>query len=212
MNKIISAALLISLWNCSEKREITRVEEGQANVVVNTYFDAYKKKDFEDQFTFTSKIDFKRKIAIETLLELGDQFYITKDSFAQIESDQFLESNAYFKPIKEKPVGLGFQEIGIVEDELSTVKDTMINDNEYLVVTYKNPVEIKKFQIKLTDTVYDFSFSKNIEKKFEGRIENVQVYNKKEDIFMTIYIDYSKSIDKNEEEIIDFNKFVKHEK
>jgi hypothetical protein len=212
MNKLISATLLISLWNCSNERVITRIEEGQANVVVNTYFDAYKKKNFEDQFTFTSKIDFKDKIAIETLLEIGDQFYITKDSFASIETDNFIEKDSYFKPIKEKPVGLSFQEIGVGEDELESVKDTLMNDNEYLLVTYKNPIEIKKFQIKLTDTVYDFSFSKFIENKFKGRIENVQVYNKREDIFMTIYIDYSRSIDQYEEEIIDFNKFVQNDK
>ena len=209
MKKLTFFILSCILISCAKEESTIRISKGKASIRVNTYFDAYKKKDFENQFSFTSVINFKDGIAIEEIQDLNELFYIKKDSFAELKNKNFVENKSQFMALDEKPIGLGFKEIIFDEKDLVQSKDTIIENEKHIIKSYKNDDEIRRVLMKKTDTLYEFSFGKSLENSFNGRIQNIQIYNRKEDIFMTIYISYSKDMEKEKEDIINFNQYLK---
>lgn len=211
-NLIFSVLYLVVLSSCTQVDEDRRIviEKGRAEILINNYFEAYQKKDFENHVSLQTTVNFKNDISIERVTDLEHSFYVLKDSFAYIENNSFVESETQFFPLSEKPIGLSYIDINLNEETIKRDEDTLINDIPHKHITLEKGEELKTIILKKTDTIYSFSLSKEIEQLYKGVVTNIQIYNKQHDLFTSIYVDYSKPIEIKEEDIIDFNVFLKN--
>lgn len=183
-------------------------------VVINNYLNARTDSSFEEQYSMNSSIVFSDNQKIEKIEGINELFYVLDDKYAVIANDDeiFIASEQEFFDLDQKPIGLTFKELSFKEEELKEVKEIKEAEGIRTSVTFQNDQEIKVVYLKPTDTIYSFSMSSKLEKQYKGRITNIQIYNKKEDVFTSIYVHYTNNIDKTRKDIIDFNNYLKANK
>lgn len=213
---ILSIGLLAFtiLFSCKRRDVSTRyiVKQGNMEVVVNNYLNAKKENNFEEQYSMTCSVVFNGSQKIEKIEGVSEQFYVLGKKYAVIDNQEeiFIADEQKFFPISQKPIGLTFSELIFNEDELHEIKEIQLEEGKRKSITFKNSEEVKVILLKPTDTVYSFSMSTKIEEKYKGRITNIQIYNRVEDVFTSIYVDYTNKIDKTRKDIIDFNNYLKN--
>jgi hypothetical protein len=92
------------------------------------------------------------------------------------------------------------------------LSDTILFNKKYKRFEVNSPWNYTRFYIYPTDTILPYSLYKHAEEDYHGRIERIDSYNKKTDIFVTLQLLPRKSWDDEAKELFEFNHFVNNRK
>ena len=92
------------------------------------------------------------------------------------------------------------------------LSDTVLFKKNYKRFEINSPWNYTRYYIYPTDTILPYSLYKKVGKDYHGRIERIDSYDKKKDIFVTLQLIPRKNWDDTAKEIFEFNHFVKNRK
>lgn len=215
---------LILLFALSSCQKNIKSEQGGIDLISNVYFDASKDLNKMQSFHL-SKINYSHNQFIElvpdhTFSEINKQIYLIEDSICyQIGS---LGRNVIFQDISKKQVahsvwekkeGAVFSKDWIPNyRNRKNLSDTVLFSKKYKRFEINSPWNYTRFYIYPTDTILPYSFYRHAEKDYHGRLERIDSYNKKTDIFVTLQLLPRKNWDDEAKELFEFNHFVNKRK
>ena len=88
------------------------------------------------------------------------------------------------------------------------LSDTVLFGKQYKRFEINSPWNYTRFYIYPTDTILPYSLYRHAEQDYHGRLERIDSYNKKNDIFVTLQLIPRKSWDEAARELFEFNRFV----
>lgn len=210
-------AMLLTVSSCH--KEIVS-ESGGIDLISNVYFDASKGLDQMESFHL-SKINYSQNHLIElvpdtSFPEINKQTYYIKDSlYFQLGQ---AENNIIFSEVsqKQKPLSVCDKKIGAIFSKdwilnyrnRRDLSDTVLFNKKFKRFEINSPWNYTRFYIYPTDTILPYSFYRHAEKDYHGRLERIDSYNKKSDIFLTLQLLPRKSWDDQAKELFEFNNFV----
>ncbi|KUJ54341.1 MULTISPECIES: hypothetical protein [Chryseobacterium] len=212
---------LFALNSC--KKNI-KSEKGGIDLISNVYFDASKGLDQMQSFHL-SKMNYSENQFIElvpdhTFSEVNKQIYFIEDSICYPIGAS--GSNVILKDISkrqisqsvwEKKEGAVFSKDWIPNyRNRRNLSDTILFNKKYKRFEVNSPWNYTRFYIYPTDTILPYSLYKHAEEDYHGRIERIDSYNKKTDIFVTLQLLPRKSWDDEAKELFEFNHFVNNRK
>ncbi|UEQ77999.1 hypothetical protein J8N07_06775 [Chryseobacterium arthrosphaerae] len=213
--------LLFALNSCQKN---IKSEKGGIDLISNVYFDASKGLDQMQSFHL-SKMNYSQNQFIELVpdhnySEVNKQIYFIEDSICYPIGAS--GSNVILKDISkrqisqsvwEKKEGAVFSKDWIPNyRNRRNLSDTMLFKKKYKRFEINSPWNYTRFYIYPTDTILPYSFYRHAEKDYHGRLERIDSYNKKTDIFVTLQLLPRKSWDDEAKELFEFNHFVKNRK
>ncbi|WES98342.1 hypothetical protein P2W68_01715 [Chryseobacterium arthrosphaerae] len=213
--------LLFALNSCQKN---IKSEKGGIDLISNVYFDASKGLDQMQSFHL-SKMNYSQNQFIELVpdhnySEVNKQIYFIEDSICYPIGAS--ESNVILKDISkrqisqsvwEKKEGAVFSKDWIPNyRNRRNLSDTMLFKKKYKRFEINSPWNYTRFYIYPTDTILPYSFYRHAEKDYHGRLERIDSYNKKTDIFVTLQLLPRKSWDDEAKELFEFNHFVNNRK
>lgn len=224
MKKILILPHLLFLLVSSSCHKEIQSEKGGIDIISNVYFDASKGLDKLQSFHL-SKINYSGDSIVElvpdfTFPELNKQVYYIKDSLCY---SLDTESNAVILSEiskKQKPLLIRNKKEGAIfsKEEIPNYRnrkklsDTVLFNKKYKRFEINSPWNYTRFYIYPTDTILPYSLYKHAENDYKGRLERIDSYNKKTDIFVTLQLLPRKNWDDAAKEIFEFNHFVKSRK
>ena len=195
-------------------------EKGAIDVISNVYFNASKGLDDHKQF-YISKINYMNDDVVELVPnlhapELIDSVYYIKDtlfykphSFEDSRSIIFKEEEAAGAPksIYKKKFGAVWVNIPIFDyEKRKDLSDTTLyNKKLYRRFQINTPDSYSVYYIHPTDTILPYSLNPIADKSYKGRLERIDSYDKKKDLFSTIWLIPRKELDKEALDIFQFN-------
>ncbi|MBE4948269.1 hypothetical protein [Chryseobacterium culicis] len=218
---LLSFAMTFGLSSCHKE---IKSEKGGIDLVSNVYFNASKGLEQMQSFHI-SKISYCGDKLIEIIPdrsfpEITKQVYYMTDSLCYPLSSQrktFLFSDIV---LKQKPLLVWAKREGAVfSKELipnyrnrKNLSDTVLFGKQYKRFEINSPWNYNRFYIFPTDTILPYSLYKHAETDYQGRLERIDSYNKKDDIFVTLQLIPRKNWDQLAKELFEFNHFVKSRK
>ncbi len=210
---------LIALTSCDKE---IKSEKGGVDIISNVYFDASKGLNKMQSFHL-SKLNYSGDSLIELVPdplfpEINKQVYYIKDSLYYSLGTE--NSNVILSDIskKQKPLLVQQKKEGAVFSEewipnyrnRRKLPDTILFGKNFKRFEINSPWNYTRFYIYPTDTILPYSLYKHAEKDYHGRIERIDSYNKKTDIFVTLQLLPRKNWDNEAKELFEFNHFVKN--
>ena len=92
------------------------------------------------------------------------------------------------------------------------LSDTILFKKNYKRFEINSPWNYTRYYIYPTDTILPYSLYKEIGKEYHGRIERIDSYDKKKDIFVSLQMIPRKNWDSEAEELFRFNHFIESRK
>ena len=89
------------------------------------------------------------------------------------------------------------------------LSDTILFKKTYKRFEVNSPWSYSRYYIVKTDTILPYSIYKHAERDYGGRLERIDSYNKKEDIFVTLQLIPRKTLDDEAKEFFSFNQYLK---
>lgn len=214
--------LLLALISCHKE---IKSEKGGIDVFSNVYFDVSKNLNNIQSFHLSS-LNYSRDSIIERIPdadapEITQQIYFIKDSLCYtIENEnpgKIILSDIIKKQkplsVEEKKRGTLFSQEKIPNyRNRKNLSDTVLFKKKYKRFEINSPWMYTRFYIYPTDTILPYSIYKHVEKDYQGRLERIDSYNKKTDIFVTLQLIARKNWDSEAKEIFEFNHFIKSRK
>lgn len=211
---------LLVLISC--RKEI-KSEKGGIDIISNVYFDASKGLSKMQSFHL-SRMNYSGELMIELVPdlefpEMTTATYFIKDSvFYDLNNNTSTVLSEMQK--KKKPTSVYAKTIGAVftKDPLLNYRnrrklsDTVLFKKNYKRFEINSPWNYTRYYIYPTDTILPYSLYKEAEKDYQGRIERIDSYDKKKDIFVTLQLIPRKNWDDTAKGIFEFNNFVKNRK
>lgn len=211
--------LLFAFISCHKE---IKSEKGGIDVVSNVYFDASKGLNKMQSFHLSS-LNYTGDSIIERIPdvdapELTRQMYFIKDSVCytiQNENPAKIIFADIIKKQKPMPVGKKIGGALFSKEKIpnyrnrKNLNDTVLFKKKYKRFEINSPWMYTRFYIYPTDTILPYSIYKHAEKDYRGRLERIDSYNKKSDIFVTLQLIPRKNWDGETKEIFEFNQFVK---
>lgn len=217
--------LLISffvIYSCKEK---IKPEKGGIDLISNVYVDASKGLDKVQNFHI-SRMNYSGSNILELIPDLNfpelteNIFYIKDSIYYKIGTEN--SGNTILSEIskKQKPLLIQNKIEGAIfsKDWIPNYKnkknlsDTILFNKTYKRFEVNSPWTYSRFYIYPTDTILPYSLYKHVEEDYGGRLERIDSYNKKKDVFVTLQLITRKNWDNEATEIFDFNAFVKKKK
>lgn len=212
--------LVLALISCHKE---IKSENGGIDVVSNVYFDVSKNLDKIQSFHLSS-LNYSGDSIIERIPdadapEITQQIYFIKDSLCYtIENEnpgKIILSDIIKKqkplPVEKKNEGTLFSQEKIPNyRNRKNLSDTVLFKKKYKRFEINSPWMYTRFYIYPTDTILPYSIYKHAEKDYHGRLERIDSYNKKTDIFVTLQLISRKNWDSEAKEIFEFNHFIKN--
>lgn len=224
MHKILFPILLFLLTTISCHKEI-KSDKGGIDVVSNVYFEASKGLNKIQSFHLSS-LNYSGDSIIERIPdvdapEITQQIYFIKDSLCYtIENEN--PGKIILSDIikKQKPVLVEKKKGGTLFSQEKipnyrnrrNLSDTILFKKKYKRFEINSPWMYTRFYIYPTDTILPYSIYKHVEEDYHGRLERIDSYNKKSDIFVTLQLIPRKNWDSQAKEIFQFNHFVNNRK
>ena len=224
MKKILLLAFLLLLLVSNSCHKEIKSEKGGIDIISNVYINASKDLNQLQSFHL-SKINYSRDTIIElvpdfTFPEINKQVYFIKDSLCfPLETEN---NTLIFSEIskKQKPNLIWNKKNGAIfsKDEIPNYRnrrnlsDTVLFKKKFKRFEINSPWNYTRFYLYPTDTILPYSLYKHAEKDYHGRLERIDSYNKKNDVFVTLQLLPRKNWDDSAKEIFDFNQFVKNRK
>ncbi|MDN3607226.1 hypothetical protein [Kaistella yonginensis] len=220
-----SLSILMFLLIANSCRKEIKPEKGGIDLISNVYFDASKGLDKMQNFHL-SKLNYSGDTILElvpdfTFPEITSKIYYIKDSLCytldteKSNSIVFSEISKKQKPllVENKKEGALFSKEWIPNyKNRKNLTDTVLFNKKYKRFEVNSPWNYTRFYIYPTDTIIPYSLYKHAEKDYHGRLERIDSYNKKNDIFVTLQLMPRKKWDSEAKEIFEFNHFIKNSK
>ena len=217
----ILSILTIFLISCHKE---IKSKKGGIDIISNVYFDA--SKGLNKMRTFhVSKLNYQNDSIIELIPdlefpEMTTATYFIKDSiFYDLENDNV---SAVLSEIqkKQKPTSVYTKTLGAIftKDPILNYRnrrklsDTILFKKNYKRFEINSPWNYTRYYIYPTDTILPYSLYKEIGKEYHGRIERIDSYDKKKDIFVSLQMIPRKNWDSEAEELFRFNHFIESRK
>ena len=212
--------LLFVLNSCHKE---IKAEKGGIDLISNVYFDASKGLNKMQNFHI-SRLNYQNDSIIELVPdlefpEMTTATYFIKDSvFYDLNNNTSTVLSELQK--KQKPTSVYTKTLGAVftKDLLLNYRnrrklsDTILFKKKYKRFEINSPWNYTRYYIYPTDTILPYSLYKEVGKDYHGRIERIDSYDKKKDIFVTLQLIPRKNWDDTAKEIFEFNHFVKNRK
>ncbi len=221
--KTLFLLCLLAILPYSCRKEI-KSEKGGIDLISNVYFDASKGLEQMQSFHL-SKLNYLGNQIIEfvpdhSFPEINMQTYFMQDSlFYPVENDNesiiLSEVAKTQKPqlVWNKMEGAIFSKEQILNyRNRRKLSDTVLFNKKYKRFEINSPWNYTRFYIYPTDTILPYSIYRHAEKDYGGRLERIDSYNKKTDIFVSLQLLPRKNWDDAAKEIFDFNHFVNSRK
>jgi hypothetical protein len=224
MPRTLFPILLFLLTTISCHKEI-KSDKGGIDVVSNVYFEASKGLNKIQSFHLSS-LNYSGDSIIERIPdvdapEITQQIYFIKDSLCYtIENEN--PGKIILSDIikKQKPVLVEKKKGGALFSQEKipnyrnrrNLSDTILFKKKYKRFEINSPWMYTRFYIYPTDTIVPYSIYKYVEEDYHGRLERIDSYNKKSDIFVTLQLIPRKNWDSQAKEIFQFNHFVNNRK
>lgn len=213
--------LLFAFISCH--KEINS-EKGGIDIISNVYLDASKGLNKMQNFHL-SKMNYSGNQLLELVPdlafpEINKQLYYIRDSVCYSLGTE--SSNIIFSDIfdRQKPLLIWDKKEGaIFSKEMipnyknrRNLSDTILFKKKYKRFEINSPWNYSRFYIYPSDTILPYSLYEHAEKDYHGRLERIDSYNKKNDIFVTLQLIPRKNWDSEAKEIFEFNHFLKSRK
>lgn len=225
MKKFLILPYLFFLFASNSCHKEIKSEKGGIDLVSNVYFEASKGLDNMQNFHL-SKLNYSGDTILElvpdfTFPEITNKIYYIEDSLCytldteKSNSIVFSEISKKQKPflVENKKEGALFSKDWIPNyKNRRNLADTILFNKNYKRFEVNSPWNYTRFYIYPTDTILPYSLYKHAEKDYHGRLERIDSYNKKNDIFVTLQLMPRKKWDNEAKEIFEFNHFVKNRK
>ena len=219
---ILPYLLLLFMLNAC-KKEI-RPEKGGIDVISNVYFDASKGLEKMQNFHL-SKINYSGDRIIEIVPDLNfpeinkQVFYIKDSLYYSLGKDKF-NGIVISEVVKNKGADIAKKKEGALfskewipnYNNRKNLNDTILFKKNYKRFEVDSPWSYSRFYVYETDTILPYSLYRHAEIDYHGRLERIDSYNKKNDVFVTLQILPRKTWDSEAQEIFSFNQFVKSRK
>ncbi|KFF73619.1 hypothetical protein HX13_19535 [Chryseobacterium sp. P1-3] len=212
---------LLFLFTISSCHKEIKSEKGGIDLISNVYFDASKGLDNMQSF-HVSKINYSHDQLIEyvpdlSFPEINRQVYYIRDSLCY--PINLMERNLIFSDLsrKQQPLLVWKKKGGAVFSKewipnyrnRRNLPDTVVFHKKYKRFEINSPWTYTRFYIYQTDTILPYSLYRHAEKDYHGRLERIDSYNKKDDVFVTLQLLPRKNWDDTAKELFEFNHFVK---
>jgi hypothetical protein len=216
----VLATTIISLLLISCNKNI-KSKKGGIDIVSNVYFNASKNLDKVQNF-HVSKINYSGDSIIELIPDLEipgmtkSVYFIKDTTYFKLGSQNpqntiisDLIKNQQRNSIYKKKEGAIFTK-DLVPNYIhrKNISDTILFGKTYKRFEINSPDSYTRYYIYQTDTILPYSIYKHADKDYSGRIERIDSYNKKKDIFVSMQLIPRKKWDKEAKEIFDFNNYV----
>ena len=214
---------LLAILPYSCRKEI-KSEKGGIDLISNVYFDASKGLEQMQSFHL-SRLNYLGNQIIEfvpdhSFPEINMQTYFIQDSLYYTDKDGngsviLSEVAKTQKPqlVWNKKEGAIFSKEQILNyRNRRKLSDTVLFNKKYKRFEINSPWNYTRFYIYPTDTILPYSIYRHAEKDYGGRLERIDSYNKKTDIFVSLQLLPRKNWDDAAKEIFDFNHFVNSRK
>ncbi len=221
--KTLFLLCLLAILPYSCRKEI-KSEKGGIDLISNVYFDASKGLEQMQSFHL-SKLNYSGNQIIEfvpdhSFPEINTQTYFIQDFLCYpIENDSvsiiISEIAKTQKPqlVWNKKEGAIFSKEQILNyRNRRKLSDTVLFNKKYKRFEINSPWNYTRFYIYPTDTILPYSIYRHAEQDYGGRLERIDFYNKKTDIFVSLQLLPRKNWDDAAKEIFDFNHFVNSRK
>ena len=221
--KTLFLLCLLAILPYSCRKEI-KSEKGGIDLISNVYFDASKGLEQMQSFHL-SKLNYLGNQIIEfvpdhSFPEINMQTYFIQDSLYYPDKDGngsviLSEVAKTQKPqlVWNKKEGAIFSKEQILNyRNRRKLSDTVLFNKKYKRFEINSPWNYTRFYIYPTDTILPYSIYRHAEKDYGGRLERIDSYNKKTDIFVSLQLLPRKNWDDAAKEIFDFNHFVNSRK
>ncbi|SEH29883.1 hypothetical protein [Chryseobacterium culicis] len=199
-------------------------EKGGIDIISNVYFNASRGLDNMRSF-HVSKLNYKHDSIIEMVPELEfpemtKVTYFIKDSvFYVLENDHAAALLAEVQK-KQKPILVYRKNAGAIftKDQIlnyrnrRNLSDTILFKKHYKRFEINSPWNYTRYYIYPTDTILPYSFYKEVDNDYHGRIERIDSYDKQKDIFVSMQLIPRKNWDLEAEEIFKFNRYIESRK
>ncbi len=221
--KLISLFSVLAVILNSCRKEI-KSEKGGIDLISNVYFDASKGLSKMQNFHL-SKMNYSGNQLIEMVPdlefpEINKQMYYIKDSVGfslGTENNNIIFSEI---PKKQKPLLIWNKKEGAIFSKETipnyknrkNLSDTVLFNKKYKRFEINSPWNYTRFYIYPTDTILPYSLYRHAENDYKGRLERIDSYNKKNDIFVTLQLIPRNNWDNEAKEIFEFNHFLKQRK
>ena len=218
---ILPAILFISaLISCNKE---VKSEKGGIDIISNVYFNASKNLEKMQNF-HVSRLNYSGDSIIELVPDLAmpgitNAVYFIQDSLYYDLGGEHT-ANAIISDIKKSQKGQSIfnKKAGAIftkqwvpnYEHRKNISDTVLFGKTYKRFEINAPESFTRYYIYPTDTVLPYSLYKQADKDYKGRIERIDSYNKKQDIFVTLQLLPRAKWDKDAKEIFEFNRFVKN--
>lgn len=212
--------ILFSILSC--RREI-KPTQGAIDIYSNIYFNASKGLDDYKSY-HVSRLNFRNDTIIELIPDLDipeynaaaylivDSTYYDLGEFPEAFNSDFRKLTNP-KLVYEKEMGAVFTHKWLPNYEHKKIlKDTVLFGKHYLRFEIKSPESFTRYYVHPTDTILPYTIYGQVKKKFKGRIERVDSYDRVNDIFVTLQMVVRDSLDKEALDIFDYNKFILNKK
>ena len=217
----ILSILTIFLISCHKE---IKSKKGGIDIISNVYFDA--SKGLNKMRTFhVSKLNYQNDSIIELIPdlefpEMTRATYFIKDSvFYDLENDN---ASAVLSEIqkRQKPTLVYTKKNGAIftKDPIINYRnrrklsDTVLFKKNFNRFEINSPWNYTRYYIYPTDTILPYSLYKEVGKEYHGRIERIDSYDKKKDIFVSLQLIPRKNWDSEAEELFRFNHFIESRK
>ncbi len=195
-------------------------ERGGIDIISNVYFNASKGLDQMQSFHI-SKMSYSEDHLIEIIPdrsfpEIHKQLYFINDSlYYPLDADS--KSTVFSKiMLRRKPQLIWAKKEGAVFSKewipnyrnRRKLSDTVLFGKQYKRFEINSPWNYTRFYIYPTDTILPYSLYRHAERDYHGRLERIDSYNKKTDIFVTLQLIPRKNWDDAAKELFEFNHFV----
>ncbi|AZA87572.1 hypothetical protein SAMN05421856_11068 [Chryseobacterium taichungense] len=213
----LSIALMLILSSCHQE---IKSEKGGIDIISNVYFNASKGLD-EMQSFHISKISYSEDDLIEivpdrSFPEMSKQIYYINDSLCYPIGSERKTTILSEIALKQKPLLVWQKKEGAVFSKewipnyrnRRKLSDTILFGKQYKRFEINSPWNYTRFYIYPTDTILPYSLYRHAEQDYHGRLERIDSYNKKNDIFVTLQLIPRKSWDESARELFEFNRFV----
>ena len=217
----ILSILTIFLISCHKE---IKSEKGGIDIISNVYFDASNGLNKMQTF-HVSKLNYQNDSIIELIPdlefpEMTRATYFIKDSvFYDLENDN---ASAVLSEIqkRQKPTLVYTKKNGAIftKDPIINYRnrrklsDTVLFKKNYKRFEINSPWNYTRYYIYPTDTILPYSLYKEVGKEYHGRIERIDSYHKKKDIFVSLQLIPRKNWDSEAEELFRFNHFIESRK
>lgn len=196
---------VFALSSC--KKEIPS-EKGSIDIFTNIYYNASRGLNNYKQF-YISRMDYRNDTILEFIPNIDypaimDRVvYIKKDSFYNVVPYEEINNLSFSQLSKGKAQSVYNKNFGSKwvnfpitnYDKRIEMNDTILYGNkEYKrFKTIENRV-LTIFYIKKTDTIVPYSLNPIADKDYKGRLERIDSYDKKNDIFVTLVLKSNSSL------------------